>query len=404
MANEMVYNDTVSEFINDSDISMNQNDLNWLPNRKFTLQIWPFHVQVGVAVLCGLLTLLTVTGNLVVLFSYATTKKLRTYANHFIFGLALVDLTDGIIVLPLFSANWIMGFWPFSQQFCEVFKFFNHMTSMTSYYLTLVICIDRYCALSQPLKHLQQRSTFRAASMMSVAFLIPLIFCIGALIIWPIVVKKPPLHPLLCVTRYNNKYLALSVSFLIAWMPLLLICILYLLVVLILKQRRGIEKQSINQQPSFNKSKAISDNDAINKLDRPSSSNDIVRNRESAHKAGLVNLAFTTSGTADETGNSATTEKKNNMHRGDTDKSFKNKIDQQTIKATRILSLIVVVMFTTRLPWSLYSVYYFFNRCGPACLPKNLVQVSQKYIKTDMLHPLAKIGHIYAFFLHHKEK
>ena len=366
---------------------MNQNNLNWPPSRKFTLQIWPFHIQVSVAVLCGLLTLLTVTGNLVVIFSYATTKKLRTYANYFIFGLALVDLTDGIIVLPLFSVYWIMGIWPFSQQFCEVYKFFNHMTGTTSYYLTLIICIDRYRALSQPLKHLQQRSRFRAAAMMLVAFLIPLTSSIGVLIILPLVETNLLYHPLICVTQYKYKYLALSAFFMVAWLPLLLICILYLLVVRILKQRGGIEKQIINQQISLNKSKVICDNDKIDELDRASqSANDIVRNRATAQKAGLVNLALTMRDLEDESGNKKATERKISMHRGDTtDKSFKNKIDQQTIKATRILSLIVLVMFVTRLPWSLYSVYFFFNPCGRACLPANLYQVRLKEIQTYML-------------------
>ena len=381
MANEVIYNDTVSESINESDISMNVNDLNWLPNRKFTLQIWPFHVQVGVAVFCGLLTLLTVTGNLVVLFSYATTKKLRTYANYFICGLALVDLTHGIIVLPLYSVYWIMGIWPFSQQLCEAFKFFSHMTNITSYYLTLVICIDRYRALTQPLKHLQQRSRFRAASMMSVAFLIPLIFSIGVLIIWPRFGKNvpPQYSSLLCYPQYSRiNFFALAVSLLTAWIPLLLICVLYLQVFWTLKQRRDIEKRDVKKtQHSVNTLKTNLKNEKNAALNESSSTKTNNDDKRGVQQLGLVNKAFETDSLQDKSENVVSVNAiEPDVHRVGNVQSFKDKIEQQNIKAARVLSLIVMVMFVARLPWSIFSVYT--RLCGPRCHPLNLYQV--KYI------------------------
>ena len=377
MANEMVYNDTVSEVINDSDISMDQLESKLPPNRQFTLQIWPFHVQVGVAVLCGLLTLLTVTGNLVVLSSYVTTKKLRTYANYFICGLALVDLTDGAIVIPLFSVYWIMGIWPFSQQLCEAYRFFSHMTTMTSYYLTLVICIDRYRALSQPLKHLQQRSRFRAASMMSVAFLMPIIFCIGLLIIWPHFGKNvPPLFTsMLCYPQYARiNVFALAASLFIAWIPLLLICALYLQVFWILKQRRDIEKQDVKSaQRSVNTLKTNLKNEKHAALNESSSTKTNVGDKSGVQESGLVNKAFETDGFQDKTENDVSVDAKPDVHCVVNVQSFKNKIEQQNVKAARVLSLIVLVMFVTRLPWSIFSVYSRF--CGGTCTPLNLYQV-----------------------------
>jgi hypothetical protein len=150
-------NDMSSEYVTESyNASFVPQNPQWPPTRRFQISQWPFEVQIALAIFCGSMTLLTVVGNLIVLYSYATTKELRTYANYFICSLAIVDLIDGSTVLPLFSIYWIVGVWPFSTQLCEAYKFINHTLPFISVLLTLVICIDRYRALTQPFKHLRQ--------------------------------------------------------------------------------------------------------------------------------------------------------------------------------------------------------------------------------------------------------
>ncbi len=141
-------------------------------------------LQIFTGVFCGVMIFLSVVGNLIVLYSYATTKKLQTYANYFIVGLALLD-SEGSTVFPLFTAYWMNGIWPFSKQLCEAYKFLSHTVGFTSYLFTLVICVDRYQALKDPFKHLRQRSKLRAFSAMSVALTISVLSWIGPLIIWP---------------------------------------------------------------------------------------------------------------------------------------------------------------------------------------------------------------------------
>ena len=330
------------------------NNLPRRPGIRVSVQKLPFEVQVGVAIFCGLLTLSTVTGNLVVLFSFATTKKLRTYANYFICGLAVIDLVDGAFALPLFSIYWILGEWPFSQELCEAYRYMNHIIMHSSYLFTLVICIDRYQALTQPLKHLQRRSKRRAVSMMSVAFSITALSWIGPVIIWPKIGKNvPPQYSTsLCYPHYSRTPFAIFANVYIAWLPLILICCMYIRIYVILRQRSAAMEVKQQHTQIQQQIKTVS-----------------------ASVSGVVKAGFNNMDD-DLAGNSrpiSSVPAVGQVKRDNTTKAY-NQIDQQNIKATRVLSLIVAVMIVARVPWSVLSLIQIF--CGLRCgIPINLYQV-----------------------------
>ena len=54
---------------------------------------------IGVA--SGLLSLVTITGNFMVMISFKMDKQLQTISNYFLFSLAVADLIIGLISMPL---------------------------------------------------------------------------------------------------------------------------------------------------------------------------------------------------------------------------------------------------------------------------------------------------------------
>ena len=50
-----------------------------------------------------LIILLTVAGNLVVLFAFYTDRHLLTPSNHFLLSMAIADLLVGLIAMPFYS-------------------------------------------------------------------------------------------------------------------------------------------------------------------------------------------------------------------------------------------------------------------------------------------------------------
>ena len=65
-------------------------------------------------------SIVTVFGNILVLYAIQTEKNLRTVANLFILSLAVADLSVGLFVMPLSAATIIAGRWPFSSVICKM--------------------------------------------------------------------------------------------------------------------------------------------------------------------------------------------------------------------------------------------------------------------------------------------
>ena len=59
---------------------------------------------IGVSFAIILIILLTVGGNLVVLFAFYTDPHLLTPSNHFLLSMAIADLLVGLIAMPFYSS------------------------------------------------------------------------------------------------------------------------------------------------------------------------------------------------------------------------------------------------------------------------------------------------------------
>lgn len=110
------------------------------------------HIVVG-AVL-ALLIVLTVCGNVLVCLAVCTTRRLRCVTNCFIVSLAATDLLLGALVLP-FSALLELrsGEWPLGAAFCNIYVSLDVMLSTASILNLLAISVDRYLAVTAPLRY-----------------------------------------------------------------------------------------------------------------------------------------------------------------------------------------------------------------------------------------------------------
>ena len=383
MVNMTDFNETDMQLVNASSREVIQ----WRGSTRIrALQPWSIEIQICIGILCATVTLIGILANSVVLYSYITTDKLRTYANYFVFGLALVDLTDVTTVLPLLSIYFVFGFWPFSKAACEMFKFASHTVGHTSYLFTLVICIDRYRALTQPLKHMQERTKRRAVSMMMIACLIPVMSWIGPIIIWPTFGKNVPRQYIstLCYPHYSRvKIFALFSSAYIALLPMSLICILYTLVYRAFRQRLDAVRKSSNRTAEKHVNSLKSQ--AFTKLSVVSHN---AKDTDVINHTGQENMGFKSDDTdqKDESPAHPIPRREDNIVQTEikrarpvsmvsSKRNSQDKIEEQNLKATKVLSMIVIVMLIARLPWGVISLYA--TACGPTCLPVNLSQVSK---------------------------
>ncbi|XP_029426383.1 histamine H2 receptor isoform X2 [Nannospalax galili] len=109
--------------------------------------------RVTVSVILTILILITVAGNVVVCLAVSLNRQLRSLTNCFIVSLAVTDLLLGLLVLP-FSAIYQLSFkWSFGQVFCNIYTSLDVMLCTASILNLFMISLDRYCAVTDPLRY-----------------------------------------------------------------------------------------------------------------------------------------------------------------------------------------------------------------------------------------------------------
>lgn len=117
----------------------------------------------------------TVTGNGLILIAFWKSRRLRTYFNYFICSMAFADLSVGAINMPVYSIQFFSGRWPFGPRACLIFSIIDHIFVHVSVLSVVVIAIDRYKSLADPLLHLRRKSLGRAITVICPTYLIPIV-------------------------------------------------------------------------------------------------------------------------------------------------------------------------------------------------------------------------------------
>uniref|UniRef100_A0A671S474 Trace amine associated receptor 14a n=1 Tax=Sinocyclocheilus anshuiensis TaxID=1608454 RepID=A0A671S474_9TELE len=118
----------------------------------------------------AVVSLLTVCGNLLVIFSVSHFKQLHTPANILILSLAVSDLLVGVFVMPHYLSWLIESCWTSGPVMCSVFNFVTFQATSVSVHTVALIAVDRFLALSSPFLYSEKIS--------------PTVICIATLFNW----------------------------------------------------------------------------------------------------------------------------------------------------------------------------------------------------------------------------
>ncbi|XP_034485951.1 probable G-protein coupled receptor No18 [Drosophila innubila] len=129
----------------------------------FESMAWPKCLAVAIFLL---LILVTVIGNMLVILSVLTTRRLRTVTNCFVMSLAVADLLVGIFVMPPAVALHVIGSWQLGWTLCDIWIFFDILLCTASILSLCAISLDRYLAVTQPLTYSKKWRCKRLALLM----------------------------------------------------------------------------------------------------------------------------------------------------------------------------------------------------------------------------------------------
>ncbi len=107
----------------------------------------------------SLLSAWTVFLNLLVIISISHFKKLHTPTNLIILSLAVADLLIGLIIMPVDAINLIETCWYFGDTYCGLFVITLGLLLSTSLSNLVLIAVDRYVAVCNPLQYPQKITT-----------------------------------------------------------------------------------------------------------------------------------------------------------------------------------------------------------------------------------------------------
>ncbi|KAJ0176317.1 hypothetical protein K1T71_008491 [Dendrolimus kikuchii] len=123
----------------------------------------------------------TLFGNVLVIMSVVRERTLQTVTNYFIVSLAVADLLVAVVVMPFGVYYLVHGSWGLPAFVCDVYIAMDVTSSTSSIFNLVAISVDRYIAVTQPIKYAKHKNNRR------VWFTIVLVWLISATIGAPIV-------------------------------------------------------------------------------------------------------------------------------------------------------------------------------------------------------------------------
>uniref|UniRef100_A0ACB8EIJ9 Histamine H2 receptor n=1 Tax=Sphaerodactylus townsendi TaxID=933632 RepID=A0ACB8EIJ9_9SAUR len=122
-------------------------------NHEDTTKSDDFSRTVSIGIVLTIIIIVTVCGNVVVCLAVGFNRRLRTLTNCFIVSLAVTDLLLGLLVQPFAAIYEVSNVWYFSHTFCDIYNSLDVMLCTASILNLFMISLDRYYAVTAPLRY-----------------------------------------------------------------------------------------------------------------------------------------------------------------------------------------------------------------------------------------------------------
>ncbi|XP_077596949.1 histamine receptor H2b [Stigmatopora nigra] len=191
---------------------------------------------------------LTVGGNAMVCLAVVLSRQLRRKSNCFVVSLAVTDLLLGLLVLPLSATLELRRWkWPLGGKACNIYISSDVMLCAASILSLLAISVDRYLAISAPLRYPSRVTAPRAAGAVAAIWGVSLAVSFLPIHLgWNTAdyrvqhsdwhVGQEHREGRYCQFEWNNNYIILYVSCSF-YLPLLVMCGMYLCIFRVARQQ-----------------------------------------------------------------------------------------------------------------------------------------------------------------------
>ncbi|RNA34198.1 dopamine D2-like receptor [Brachionus plicatilis] len=189
----------------------------------------------------------TIFGNILVVVSVIKEKSLRTVTNYFVVSLALADLTVAAAVMPFAVYYEVTRKWHLTNIVCDAWVALDVMASTASILNLVAIAIDRFIAVTQPIKYARHKSSNR------IYLMIGLVWLISVAIASPIAVglnNTPERASNEC--SFNNHQFLIYSSMFSFYIPTFVMVVLYFKIFKVIRSRakKAQAAKIVNRKPA----------------------------------------------------------------------------------------------------------------------------------------------------------
>jgi hypothetical protein len=142
------------------------------------------------AIVIGLVAVVTIAGNTLVVAAFATDRKLRSFGNYFILNLAISDLIVGLLIC-FYAPYLLRGCWQLTRAGCLVFIFLDYVVPLASAWNMALISLDRYWSVARPIDYRLRLNTRRAVPLMTVPWLAGTVWYGPTVLFWERFTGRP---------------------------------------------------------------------------------------------------------------------------------------------------------------------------------------------------------------------
>lgn len=178
--------------------------------------------------LAGVISLVTILGNITVLLAFGLERTIRQPTNYFLASLAVSDLLIGTFSMPLYTQYLLWGTWPLGEWICDLWLSLDWTVCLTSQYTVFLITMDRFLSVKIPAKYRNWRTEKKVMVMISVTWILPAIIFFTSIIGWQYFLGKRTVKEGVCEVQFMGDTMftfLLTIGY--YWITLIVMCGLY---------------------------------------------------------------------------------------------------------------------------------------------------------------------------------
>ena len=212
--------------------------------QHFQTHYYTLAEQIFIYVVGALLSIITVSGNMLVCVAYYSNRRLQTITNFLICSLAITDITIGVFSVNIYTTYIVGKRWQLGSVVCNIWLCLDYSLCQVSVAHLVIICLDRYFSIKRPMKYRSKRTKHRAKIAVLLAWIISFLQWVPWIVSYPFIKGKRTVDDKHCYVQflYEDPFTTIITATASYFLPVVVMGAVYVHIYLIISRKENIFK------------------------------------------------------------------------------------------------------------------------------------------------------------------